>query len=165
MHGPVVSRPRKELPLLIVHSPPGPFGVEKNVSTLPATEPRGLVPIPTALYRLMSQQSLLHTDVRTLATFFILSALQVDPVQQCLSSPDDRASNGCISLFRDMILFVDPLNAELNPICCLLALLAHHFLHVSRIRVKSLTLRLLMSYIYIYIIYIYILYIYMTLVA
>ena len=43
---------------------------------------------------------------------------------------------------------------ELNPICYLLALLAHHFLHVSRIKVKSLTLRLLMSYIYIYI-YIY----------
>jgi len=43
----------------------------------------------------------------------------------------------------------NPLNAELNPICCLLALLgAHHFLHVSRIRVKSLTLRQLMSYIY-----------------
>jgi len=35
------------------------------------------------------------------------------------------------------------LNAELNPICYLLALLAHHFLDVSRIRVKSLTLRLL----------------------
>ena len=30
------------------------------------------------------------------------------------------------------------LNPELNPICYLLALLgAHHFLHVSRIRVKS----------------------------
>ena len=42
----------------------------------------------------------------------------------------------------------NPLNAELNPICYLLALLAHHFLHVSRIRVKALTLRLLMSYIY-----------------
>jgi len=42
----------------------------------------------------------------------------------------------------------NPLNPELNPICYLLALLAHHFLHVSRIRVKSLTLRLLMSYIY-----------------
>ena len=42
----------------------------------------------------------------------------------------------------------NPLNAELNPICYLLALLAHHFLHVSRIRVKSLILRLLMSYIY-----------------
>ena len=45
----------------------------------------------------------------------------------------------------------NPLNTELNPICYLLALLgAHHFLHISRIRVKSLTLRLLMSYIYIY---------------
>ena len=47
---------------------------------------------------------------------------------------------------------INPLNAELNPMYCLLALLgAHHFLHVSRIRVKSLTLGLLMSYIYIYI--------------
>ena len=37
---------------------------------------------------------------------------------------------------------VNPLNPELNPICYLLALLgAHHFLHVSRIRVKLLTLR------------------------
>ena len=43
---------------------------------------------------------------------------------------------------------VNPLNPELNPICYLLALLAHHFLHLSRIRVKSLTLRLLMLYIY-----------------
>ena len=34
------------------------------------------------------------------------------------------------------------LNPELNPICYLLALLAHHFLHVSRIMVKSLTLSL-----------------------
>jgi hypothetical protein len=31
----------------------------------------------------------------------------------------------------------NPLNPELNPICYLLALLAHHFLHVSRIQVKS----------------------------
>jgi len=44
---------------------------------------------------------------------------------------------------------INPLNPELNPICYLLALLgAHHFLHVSRIRVKSLTFMLLMSYIY-----------------
>jgi len=48
--------------------------------------------------------------------------------------------------------YVNPLNAELNPICYLLALLgAHHFLHVSGITVKSLTLRQLMFYIYIYI--------------
>jgi len=43
---------------------------------------------------------------------------------------------------------INPLNAKLNPICYLLILFAHHFLHVSSVRVKSLTLRLLMSYIY-----------------
>ena len=49
------------------------------------------------------------------------------------------------------ILPFNPLNPELNPICYLLALLgAHHLLHVSRIRVKLLTLRRLMSYIYIW---------------
>ena len=46
-------------------------------------------------------------------------------------------------------LMFNPLKPELNSICYLLALLgAHHFLHVSRIRVKLLTFRLLMSYIY-----------------
>ena len=58
-------------------------------------------------------------------------------------------------LFPGFFNNFNPLNAELNPICYLLALLAHHFLRVSRIRVKSLTLRLLKSYIYIYI-YVYI---------
>ena len=43
---------------------------------------------------------------------------------------------------------INPLKPELNSTCYLLALLAHHFLHVSRIRVKSLTSRRLMSYIY-----------------
>ena len=44
---------------------------------------------------------------------------------------------------------INPLKPELNPICYLLALLGtHHFLHVSRIRVKLLTFGLLMSYIY-----------------
>jgi len=44
---------------------------------------------------------------------------------------------------------INPLNPELIPICYLLALLgAHHFLHVSRIRVKLLTFRRLMSYIW-----------------
>ena len=54
------------------------------------------------------------------------------------------------SLGPDMC--VNPLKPELNPIFYLLALLgAHHFLHFSRIRIKSLTFRRLMSYIYIYI--------------
>ena len=49
-----------------------------------------------------------------------------------------------VSLFSCLF---NPLNPELNPICYLLALLeAHHFLHVSRIRFKLLTFRLLMSY-------------------
>ena len=46
--------------------------------------------------------------------------------------------------------YFNPLKPELNSICYLLALLAHHFLHVSRIRVKSLNFRWLMSYIYIW---------------
>ena len=58
---------------------------------------------------------------------------------------------GCLARALVMIygIFINPLNTELNPIYYLLALLgAHHFLHVSRIRVKSLILRLLMSYMY-----------------
>jgi len=39
------------------------------------------------------------------------------------------------TLHREIV--INPLNAELNPICHLLALLGvHHFLHVSRIKVK-----------------------------
>ena len=39
-------------------------------------------------------------------------------------------------------MYFNPLNAELNPICHLLALLgAHHILHFSRIRVNVLTVR------------------------
>ena len=71
------------------------------------------------------------------------------PTRWCISLLS-RAKLASFLYFLDVVLCtVNPLNSELNPICYLLALLAHHFLHVSRIRVKSLTLRLLMSYIYI----------------
>jgi len=41
-----------------------------------------------------------------------------------------KSANACI---------VNPFNAELNPICPLLALFrAHHILHVSRIRVNTI---------------------------
>ena len=56
-------------------------------------------------------------------------------------------TNKYLEITVGAIIPVNPLNPELNPICYLLALLAHHFLHVSKIMVKSLTLRLLMSYI------------------
>ena len=49
------------------------------------------------------------------------------------SSCSDATSNPPATYFN-------PLNAELNPICHLLALLGvHHFLHVSRIRVNPIT--------------------------
>jgi hypothetical protein len=35
------------------------------------------------------------------------------------------------------VTILNPLNAELNPICHMLVLLAHPILHISRIRVKS----------------------------
>ena len=57
------------------------------------------------------------------------------------------AQNSCLFTYN---IFINPLNPELNPSCYLLALLAHYFLHVSRIRVKLLTFKLLMSYIYIW---------------
>jgi hypothetical protein len=36
-----------------------------------------------------------------------------------------------------VVFVVNPLNAGLNPICHLLALIAHPIFHVSRIRVKN----------------------------
>ena len=84
------------------------------------------------------------------------------PVRVWIAACNDNNINGNCDAYRTTDVFtldttsINTLNAELNPICCLLALLgAHHFLHVSRIRVKSLNLRILMIYIYIYI-YIYI---------
>ena len=80
----------------------------------------------------------------------------------CVRSPKDTMKNhntyvyflvrshNYNSTYYNFISVFNPLKPELNPICYLLALLAHQFLHVSRIRVKSLTFRRLMSYIYIY---------------
>ena len=71
-----------------------------------------------------------------------------------VEKPADVEVDLCLRLPLPITDF-NPLNPELNPICYLLALLgAHHFLHISSIRVKLLTFRLLMSYIYRYI-YIY----------
>ena len=40
------------------------------------------------------------------------------------------------NIYSVVMFNINPLNAELIPICYLLALLAYHFLHLSRIRVK-----------------------------
>ena len=56
---------------------------------------------------------------------------------------------GSVVQFPTGVVTLNPLKPKLNPICYLLALLgAQHFLHVSRIRVKLLTFRLLISYTY-----------------
>ena len=74
-----------------------------------------------------------------------------EEANSCFSQFCERAKNTRKNTWQYYAsIAFNPLKAELNHICYLLALLAHHFLHVSRIRVKSLTLRLLMSYIYIY---------------
>jgi len=62
--------------------------------------------------------------------------------------PLEVATCKCFKFIKRDFKYINPLNAELIPICYLLALLGVHFLHVSRIRVKSVNLRLLMSYIY-----------------
>jgi uncharacterized protein YjaZ len=66
-----------------------------------------------------------------------------------------QLNNGCggdeegdVEFGSDITVCINTLSPELNPICYLLALLAHDFHHVNRIRVKSLTLRLQTSYIY-----------------
>ena len=59
-------------------------------------------------------------------------------VKSCFSQFCEKRPKGrkCVKIST-----INPLKPELYPICYLLALLAHHFLHVSRIRVKSLTFR------------------------
>jgi len=73
----------------------------------------------------------------------------VRPEMESLYSVTLSLSRPILPWFYTKIMRFNPSKTELNPICYLLALLgAHHFLHVSRIRVKLLTFRLLMSYIY-----------------
>ena len=46
-----------------------------------------------------------------------------------------------VILYTTSSFILNPLNAELNPICHLLALLAHHIFHVSGLRVNQQTNR------------------------
>ena len=87
----------------------------------------------------------------TNGTVLIPSFVKISQLVQKLKWDDTGTLKrvNTMAISRAQFLSFKPLNAELNPICYLLALLeAHHFLHISRIRVKSLTLRQLMSYIY-----------------
>ena len=86
--------------------------------------------------------------LREESIIIVISYLQFTDFHRGVVVVEYHIDNTSIGVCFFEIVCFNPLNAELNPICYLLALLAHHFLHVSRIRAKSLTLRLLMSYIY-----------------
>ena len=59
----------------------------------------------------------------------------------CKASCPHSAIQSFLFQMRVSSPFLNPLNAELNPICHMLALLgAHHILHVGRIRVKFVNL-------------------------
>ena len=113
---------------------------------------RGLVPFQNGNFTTTKD------FVRSLPVFhltvsqFLRNSPQQLKCQQTCMWPDYCAAVGSLGcrLFKTYdTCFINPLNPELNPICYLLALLgAHHFLHVSSIRVKLLTFKRLMSYIY-----------------
>jgi hypothetical protein len=94
--------------------------------------------------KLNSIKNIPYHYIAAITISFILSSYKGCVVTQTLKSHCQ------FEILSSVLLIFNPLSTELNPICYLLALLAHHFLHVSRIRVESLTLRLLMSYIYIW---------------
>jgi len=97
-------------------------------------------------FRMNVEVELFSAVVGLLVTFVSEGLLQHFP-RFSSSFPEFEEKFHTHTLFFQLL---NPSKPELNPICYLLALLAHHFLHVSRIRVKSLTIRLLMSYIYIW---------------
>jgi transposase len=106
----------------------------------------------------LAHHKLLHFQDNNITWVIVIhSVVSIDRTLGSSKSSSQQNEVYCFLFqFPVSLRFLNPLNAELNPICHLLALLGvHPFLHNSRIRVKSLTLRLLMTYIYIYI-YIYI---------
>ena len=81
---------------------------------------------PSALEMAISLQG-----ISSVMCIFSMHAATRCNIQNCISHMLP------VSVQRMVVNAFNPLNAELNPICYLLALLgAHHFLHVSRIRVK-----------------------------
>ena len=111
-----------------------------------------------SIHKLPIFKLILFFILRTLNLCLILCCLTIVKFHYRYKLPPSRKTrnmrNGKQHNYRKWRHKFNPLKPELNPICYLLALLANNFLHVSRIRVKSLTFRRLMSYIYIYI-YIY----------
>ena len=134
-----------------------------KLSHLPAYCPQTPVPVPSLILDPSVNQTnpltagaatlpLVQSSLVSIVTLYLGSKFECCP--HYVDPHINTFRTGSFKLFKRPLpgFFnnFNPLNAELNPICYLLALLAHHFLHFSRKKVKSLTLRLLMSYIYIW---------------
>ena len=111
-----------------------PIYCESGVSsTLMITSYRGR---QNPILKAVTQNQCSQVKLRLL---FVLSLLVNTSLDLEIVSCTKKSLLRCNKICRYRI---NPLNPELNPICYLLALLgAHHFLHVSRIRVKTLTFR------------------------
>jgi len=91
----------------------------------------GTVNINTRHYFVLTKTLNIYTTLNK--SVYSLSSSLVCPVRHFLStSSKSPLKSGQLR----SELSLNPLNAESHPICHLLALLAHHILHVSRIRVK-----------------------------
>jgi hypothetical protein len=81
-------------------------------------------------------QSLFNLTTALHVSGFIITHLQEHKTNVTTASGNRYTVLLSAAIVEELEL-INPLNAELNPICHLLALLgAHHILHVSRIRVK-----------------------------
>ena len=137
--GPVQACNAIALPLplpLQLHSHTGLRGVRKD----------SFIPSPFLIGHISSENNFSCTEIFLHPYLPIRSVLwKLGHLWSC------SWGEGSLKLKSDSRREFNPLKPELNSICYLLALLgAPHFLHVSRIRVKLLTFRQLMSYIYIY---------------
>jgi len=78
--------------------------------------------------------------LQTLTSTFVAIAFQING--KCFNVLLTSIVIYPYNINQQALFSINLLKPELNSICYLLALLgAHHFLHVSRIRVKLLTLR------------------------
>jgi hypothetical protein len=86
------------------------------------------------LKKVQSFSDILYMDcIHEVKNQLFVPIANLTSVQKGIKYSDIKICNSLLS----KILNLNSLNAKLNPICHLLALLAHPILHISRIRVKN----------------------------
>jgi len=76
-------------------------------------------------------------DIRQSRLLIHIGRKQSRKFETSVKMGDHESSKSRISRLSNIEIHFNPLNAEFNPICHLLALLgAHHILHISRVRVN-----------------------------